>query len=284
MHLRAPLLLALAALAGGCASSHQKVLLIEIDGLRAEELANAKTPALDSFGARGVLQPGELGIREAQAPEAIESFGVLLRGAREEPDGPALPTVFERLKAHDARAETACFASVREPVLDRAHPAFDCYYVAADGASAEERDRAAVEAACEALSGSGRFGGADVSLCCVRLSALGGARLAAAGGAYPVAALEAADGLLGALLAPLETRPGRADERWLVLVTTDAGGRLEDGDPASREVFLAAAADGFLPGTLKLEGATLEDLAPTVLDWLEVPVPEGDLPGRSRLP
>jgi hypothetical protein len=255
--------LAAALLAAGCAapSGHPKALVIGIDGLRAEDLAQA--PALSELASHGtrVDTGGAAGFAEL----------ISGAGAAEGLDG---PTLFERLKASQPEAETACFPSA--PVLHLepgapARAALDCLLLPAADAPAAERDRAAVEAAYEAL---GRFGGADVDLICVHLSAPGEAQ---PGTPEARAALAEADAHVARLLAPLERRPRRQDEDWLVVVTAGA-------PPQAGAVPLLVVAEGVLPGRVDLAGASPADVAPTVLAWLGVGVPKGELAGRPRLP
>lgn len=100
-------------------------------------------------------------------------------------------------------------------------------------------------------------------------------------------ALLAQDTHLGRLLDALGARrvdPGRADERWTVLVTTDHG-HLDTGGHggdtrAEREVFVVLAEPGTAGGT-RLDTPRLVDIAPTVLDRLGIPVdPAWGLQGR----
>ncbi|WP_079077289.1 alkaline phosphatase family protein [Streptomyces sp. Root369] len=100
-------------------------------------------------------------------------------------------------------------------------------------------------------------------------------------------ALRSQDAHLGRLLdviAARRSQPGRADEHWTVLVTTDhghldAGGHGGD-TRAEREVFVILAEPGVPGGTL-LDTPRLVDLAPTVLDRLGVPIdPAWGLQGR----
>ncbi|MFJ8629958.1 alkaline phosphatase family protein [Streptomyces sp. NPDC093568] len=101
-------------------------------------------------------------------------------------------------------------------------------------------------------------------------------------------ALLAQDAHLGRLLAAIEARrcdPGRANEHWTVLVTTDHG-HLDSGGHggdthAEREVFVILAEPG-LPGGTRLQSPRLIDIAPTVLDRLGIPVdPAWGLLGRA---
>lgn len=100
-------------------------------------------------------------------------------------------------------------------------------------------------------------------------------------------ALLAQDAHLGRLLEAIEARasdPGRAGERWTVLVTTDHG-HLDSGghggdSRAEREVFVILAEPGE-PGGTRLGTPRLIDIAPTVLDRLGIPVdPAWRLQGR----
>jgi predicted AlkP superfamily pyrophosphatase or phosphodiesterase len=92
-------------------------------------------------------------------------------------------------------------------------------------------------------------------------------------------ALLAQDGHLGRLLDAIRARPGRADERWTVLVTTDHGHRDEGGHggvtDAEREVFVVLAEPGADLGGALLARPRLVDIAPTVLDRLGIPADPG---------
>jgi arylsulfatase A-like enzyme len=101
-------------------------------------------------------------------------------------------------------------------------------------------------------------------------------------------ALLTQDSHLGRLLETIEARrsdPGRADEHWTVLVTTDhghldAGGHGGD-TRAEQEVFVILAEPG-VPGGTRLDTPRLVDIAPTVLDRLGIPVnPAWGLQGRA---
>ncbi|MER7564226.1 alkaline phosphatase family protein [Streptomyces sp. NPDC097941] len=100
-------------------------------------------------------------------------------------------------------------------------------------------------------------------------------------------ALLAVDAHLGRLLDAIDSRrshPGRGDEHWTVLVTTDHG-HLDTGGHggdtrAEREVFVILTEPG-VPGGTPLDTPRLIDLAPTVLDRLGIPMdPAWGLQGR----
>ncbi|MFD5480030.1 alkaline phosphatase family protein [Streptomyces hawaiiensis] len=101
-------------------------------------------------------------------------------------------------------------------------------------------------------------------------------------------ALLTQDAHLGRLLAAIEARasdPGRARERWTVLITTDHG-HLDSGghggdSHAEREVFVILSEPGG-PAGARLDTPRLIDIAPTVLDRLGIPVdPAWGLQGRA---
>jgi hypothetical protein len=93
------------------------------------------------------------------------------------------------------------------------------------------------------------------------------------------------DGWVGDLTDAVASRPGYADERWLILVTTDHGHLDEGGHggytDTERRTFILAIGTDVSPG-LHLDGR-LVDVAATVLHHfgLEIPV---RLDGRSLLP
>jgi predicted AlkP superfamily pyrophosphatase or phosphodiesterase len=100
-------------------------------------------------------------------------------------------------------------------------------------------------------------------------------------------ALLAQDAHLGRLLEAIDARradPGREEEQWTVLVTTDHG-HLDSGghggdSRAEREVFVVLSEPDGSAGT-RLDTPRLIDIAPTVLDRLGIPVdPAWGLQGR----
>ncbi|MGX5696535.1 alkaline phosphatase family protein [Agromyces soli] len=87
------------------------------------------------------------------------------------------------------------------------------------------------------------------------------------GAAYG-AALRRADAQLGELLAAIESRPTRAGEDWLVVVTADHGHTPTGGHggntPAERKTFVIAAGPGIEAGSTRND-VKIVDIAPTVL-------------------
>lgn len=95
-------------------------------------------------------------------------------------------------------------------------------------------------------------------------------------------AIEWCDVHLGTLLEAIAQRPGRAQEDWLVVVTTDHGHRDEgnhggDSDE-ERSAWLVAAGPGL--DAASGESADHADITPSVLAFLGIPVVDG-LEGRA---
>ncbi len=100
-----------------------------------------------------------------------------------------------------------------------------------------------------------------------------------------LAAIEVADGQLGELLAAIE--PRRADEDWLVVVSTDHGGDGDDGHGAQNDacqtIFGVISGESVAPGELPPGETSHLDIHPTVLAFLGLTVePAWDLDGVVR--
>nr|SBO99126.1 probable nucleotide pyrophosphatase homolog [Nonomuraea gerenzanensis] len=102
-------------------------------------------------------------------------------------------------------------------------------------------------------------------------------------------ALQTQDAYLGRLLDTIRARPGYADERWTVLVTTDhghvdAGGHGGTSDE-ERTVFVILNRLGEDLGGRPLGEPRLVDVGPTALAAIGVPAePDWDLDGRPLQP
>jgi hypothetical protein len=228
------------------------VLVVGIDELGPRSSFGVAESALEELARKG----------SSSALDGGGGWTALLTGRAHPEEGAA--TVFDELKAAFPTAEAGCFPSSPKlaltpgTLLAGSRGAIDCYAFSTDALASGAPDRAAAEAAREALAGSGRFGGADLDLAFVQLA-----------GTEKTGETER---LVAWLLEPLARRDERQGERWLVLV-------VGVGDQGR----VIAAGDGLLPGRIMLSGATLQDLTATALEWLGVPAPDG-LAGRSRLP
>lgn len=90
-----------------------------------------------------------------------------------------------------------------------------------------------------------------------------------------VSTLKSLDGQIGTVLEAMEKRPQFKDESWLIVVMTDHGGikRNHGGQsPEERQIFALFNAPGFKPAEER-SGTTLQSLiAPTVLNYLQIPI------------
>jgi bisphosphoglycerate-independent phosphoglycerate mutase (AlkP superfamily) len=99
-------------------------------------------------------------------------------------------------------------------------------------------------------------------------------------------AIEEADGHLGRVLDAIEKRQTRKQEDWLVVVTTDHGGKGRGHFPGVKEPeirtgFLIVSGVSARKEKLKEKTATV-DVVPTILSHLGVPIdPEWKLDGQT---
>lgn len=290
--LGAALCVALAACGAPEPPSGRKVLLLGLDGIRADRLAAAATPTLDSLAAAGVWRPAL-----TQAPTVSgPGWSSMLTGVWAPKHGvlgndftanaydrfPDLLTRIERLRPALATlavvdwpplASTADGGPLISPETDRV-VLFDgdsLGYGAADSLVA--REAAALLATTDVDVAFVYFGDVDVA----------GHDHGSFSDEY-TAALATVDGHVQTVLQGLARRPTFADEDWLILVSTDHG-RTEAGghggdSPEELGIFVLASgpsASGLgVPST-----PAIVDLVPTALRHLGVPVdPAWQLDGR----
>ena len=80
---------------------------------------------------------------------------------------------------------------------------------------------------------------------------------------------------IGTVVQALEKRPQYKEESWLIIVTTDHGGikRNHGGQsPEERQMFAFFNGPGFKPGEERTDRVFQTLVAPTVLDFLKVPI------------
>ena len=99
------------------------------------------------------------------------------------------------------------------------------------------------------------------------------------------ASIEAADVQVGALVRAVRARPTYADEDWLILMSTDHG-RNDDGGhggdtPVQRTIFFLASGPSVTPGTA-IDGVEIVDVAVTALTHLGIEIdPAWNLDGKA---
>ncbi|HEX6986556.1 MAG TPA: alkaline phosphatase family protein [Planctomycetaceae bacterium] len=287
-----------ACLASAAGAAERKVLFIGIDGCRPDALAAAETPHLDRLIRAGalstntsILGPRPTGSDTVSGPGWSSIFTGVWADKHGVKDNEfrgknydRYPHFFTLLRRARPAAVTASFAAwgpIHEHILSGATAA---------GGEAEQgkgpeawaaADERVVAAATEHLRGQ------DPDAVCVYLGQVD--ETGHAKGFHPsvpeyVAAIERVDGHVGELLAAVAARPTAAEEEWLVIVTTDHGGRGTghgDGHEVEeiRRVFLIASGPGVKdPGPERQ--TYLVDVVPTALAWLGVAVdPAWELDG-----
>lgn len=276
----------------------RKVLLIGIDGCRTDALQAAKAPNLHRLIDTGafstntsILGPRETGSDTVSGPGWSSIFTGVWADKHGVKDNEfagknyaRYPHFFSRLRQVRPNAETASFADwgpIHEHILAAA---------AVTGGMAEtgKGPEAWAAADVKVVEDATRYLRArNPDAVCVYLGQVD--ETGHAKGFHPtvpeyVAAIERVDGLVGQLLTAIDSRPAAADEEWLVIVTTDHGGRGTghgDGHDVEeiRRVFLIASGPGVKdPGPTRQ--TYLVDAVPTALAWLRVPIdPKWELDG-----
>lgn len=294
---------------GAPADPVPKSLVIAIDGLRADALAAAETPAIDGL-VEGTWLPGYAG---AFAPQArcltdAESYSgpnhwAIMTGAIgaqhgvmgnldvANGDGEAFPHYLSLLERADPQRGTAylftweadafipCEADYIRHATDADNVArvvgiLDQTLADPDGdlgtAWARGTEPDAVFLFFDDVDHAGHVYGFDPQV------------------PEYLAEIEQVDGQVGQILDALAAREDLAGERWQIIVTTDHGGiGMGHGGDSPEELtipFLVASPDvapGELPAGTEPEGTRNFDTVPTVLDHMGVAIPE-PLTGHSR--
>ena len=278
-----------------------RVLVIGVDGLRPDQMLAADAPRLQALQAEGIHFPDATNTWRPDAPSNGHSTpnwaalltgrlpgatGLRVNGDLERPDDPdrrvddrslsgdVVRTIFWHAKKGGAAASTAVFNTwwgiglAEGTILGRSAPYVDHHVLPGGEGDSSVRDVATAAASARSLAKKGP------ELTFVHLG-----QVDSAGHAYTYespetrAAIERVDALVGTLLDAIASRPTRADERWLVVVTSDHGGpddgtnHADNGDVNTRRIPLILWGDDLPSRSLRTTGR-LVDVAPTVLEWL----------------
>jgi predicted AlkP superfamily pyrophosphatase or phosphodiesterase len=262
--------------------AERKVLVVGMDGVRADALLQSQTPTLDFLATRGAFSY-EAHTQLKAKTKSGPGWASVMTGVDADKHGvssnetadleghdPAYPSFLER--AHVALGSRSVAAAHWVPVL--LLTAEDVFQEVALG-----DDDSVTEQMAEFI----KEGDFDVHF--IHLDdpdAAGHEGGFAVENPLYLAAIEACDGRIRSLLQALLARPTVVDEEWLIVVTTDHGGDgfnhgALDGD--NQTIFLIAAGASLVPQDLS-SGASHMDVHPTVMGFLGAfPEPDWKLDG-----
>jgi hypothetical protein len=260
------------------AAAPRHVLVFGLDGFRPDAIAAARTPHLDrlmAHGATTLLATTQLTGATRSGPGwasiltgvEVAKHGVISNETQVIKPDPDHPTFLERARLAGLAPEVIV---VWIPIIGMLEP--------------EIPARLASEEQLAALAAQS-LGEGPANVLFMHFDALDHAGHASGyGGAVPeyVAALEATDARIGAILASVLARPSVVDEEWMFAVVTDHSGDGNDHgpmEPIYREIPLIFS--GPRVPSMSIDGASHMDLYPTVLAFLGVePDASWDLDGN----
>jgi predicted AlkP superfamily pyrophosphatase or phosphodiesterase len=249
----------------------RKVLIIGIDGCRPDALLQAKAPHLHKLIAEGAFsdqaQTGDITVSGPGWTSMLTGVWREKHGIRdnkfENADLKTHPHFFTRLKAKFPKAKTASivhWAPINERIIS-----------ACDHIITRKTDR---EVAAEAEKILAR---PEIDVVFIHFDDVDGA--GHRNGFHPkvapyVKAIEECDVLVGRLLAALAKRPARDKEDWLILVSTDHGGKDKGhgrNTPEERTIFVIMHGGGVKKGKIAPAPAIV-DIAATALVHMGVAI------------
>jgi predicted AlkP superfamily pyrophosphatase or phosphodiesterase len=278
----------------------KKVLFIGIDGTRFDAIERAQTPNLDGLMQEGIHSPTCLILGERYKKNDTVSgpgWSSILTGVWADKHGVQnngfagsnyieFPHFFARLKASRPQARTVSLVTWK-PIYDKIVSAAD---LSLDFPQKERGipgyDRSDVEATDEAVKQLATGNPDALFLYIGQVDETGHAY-----GFHPsvpeyIAAIERADALVGRAIAAMRSRPSFAQEDWLVIVTSDHGGKGKGhggghNDPDVMNSFLIISGNSARSGRFD-EQVYLVDAPVTALAHLGIPLqPEWKLDGRA---
>ncbi|MEE8571688.1 MAG: alkaline phosphatase family protein [Gemmatimonadota bacterium] len=276
-----------------CGSPEKKVLLIGLDGVRVDILAEAYTPNLDRLIAEGTFSDA---VVTAEPTVSGPDWSSMLTGVWPEKHGvhsndfagnqyATWPDFLTRLEQIDASFAT--YAVLDWPPLGTTASGGPLVSdmvdvkdtIDGDALGYRDADSLSVAAAVEYLSTQ------TVDAAFVYLGDIDvvGHEVGSLADEYRES-IEWSDGQVGLLLQALERRPTYADEDWLILVATDHGRRDDGGHGGSskleRTVFIIASGPAVVAGADVVMPSAIVDVAATALAHLGHFDPAWDLDGR----
>jgi len=271
---------------GSTPSKH--VLVIGLDGVRADALTVASTPHLDALAAAGTISHhayagGQLGTPTEQPTKSGPGWTSVLTGVWVDKHGvrsnafdgsriDEFPHFFQRIHEVSPSARLSSFASwprIHPYILRSTHA--DTAFSPTEG-NVVTRDVEVTEAVVAHLVEQ------NPTVVFVQLS--NGDHAGHAFGFSPDAvdytrAIEVLDEHVGRMVGALRARPSYADEDWLVLVTADHGGvnGMHGGQrPGERTIPFIASGGHIARGKKVSHGPGLTAVPPTVMHHLDLPI------------
>jgi len=271
-----------------CAAPAKKVLVIGIDGLRAEALPVARTPNLDRLIAGGCYtdraRTGEITVSGPGWSSMLTGVWMDKHNIRDNSfEGSQVhryPHFFARLKA--VRPDAVTVSIVDWIPIDE-------HILGATGADLrfawDYRDKGDEKMTTAAVGALSDLDPDAMFLYYADLDVAGHDHGFHPGVPEYIAALEKIDGQVGTVLRAVHGRPDYEREDWLVIVSTDHGGTLDGGHgrdvPLHRTIPLIVSGSSAARGRLHAT-ANIVDVAATALTHLGVDIdPAWDLDGRA---
>jgi predicted AlkP superfamily pyrophosphatase or phosphodiesterase len=268
---------------GAPAEKSRHVLIITVDGARADVVKSAKTPNMKALAAGGTVTwdgfaGGVLGTPTRQNTASLASYnsiltGVwankhkatrMLKGRPLPPDHANYPCFFKRLK--EANPKAYCSSIVNWPVINT-----QSMVPEADLKAKGKNDADVVQIASKHLQE------ANPDVLFIQLDETDGA---GHGSGYSpdspkyVEAIEKADKHVGDLVAAVKNRKTYANEDWLIIVLSDHGGKgsTHGGDsPEERTIFIIVSGEQAKKQVVS-PGPGIVAVAPTTMKFLGVQI------------
>jgi predicted AlkP superfamily pyrophosphatase or phosphodiesterase len=274
----------------------KRALLIGLDGTRPDALAKAETPNIDALIANGAFTArADILGKRYQKNDTISGpgWGSILSGAWADKHGVDgneqfekyrdFPTLFTHIKQARPDAFTAAIVTWEPLATFLARDASAIEQVTVKNDDYAAGDEAVAKTAAKVLSEK------DPLATFVYFGQIDGTGHKK--GFHPtvpeyIAAIERVDALVGQVVAAVKKRASYADEDWLIVMTTDHGGKGTNHGkghdvPEIRTVFVLVSGDSAARGEIK-EQAYIVDAPATVLAHLGIRVADQEqIDGRA---
>ena len=173
-------------------------------------------------------------------------------------------------------------------ILHNSVSAVDYHFHPTIKASTPERDKVTVRLAADLLAGQRRETGKDVDCVFLHIDQCDSAGHSSTWDSDEYRrSVTQVDELVGQIVNAVNRRKNRANEQWLIMITTDHGGPANaksHGDNSNPEIYtipMIVWCDGIDQRTIP--ACSLYDVTPTVLSWMGIKQLPTELRGKSLL-